>query len=326
MTRRHTDNSLLFSGTSHPELAKSISEHLAMEYGHIDIKRFPDGEVSVELLDSVRGRDVYVVQSIALKPDEYLMELLIIIDAMRRASAQSISVVIPYFGYSRQDRKDKPRVPITAKLVADLLSKAGTTRLLTMDLHAGQIQGFFDVPVDNLYARTELVKEIAKFNLDPIVVVAPDTGSAKLARAYASLMGVDFAIADKHRCSATQVETTTVIGDVRGKNVLLADDMCSTGGTLVSAAYACQERGAERIIAAVTHGLFVGNAVSQIEESPIEKVFFTDSIPNTERLEGLNKASQVSCANLFAHAIRCIILGESISSLYPEANHLPSLA
>lgn len=325
MPGQHQDY-VLFSGTSHPELAQWIAEELGIKLGGIKLERFPDGELSAQVLESVRGKETFVIQSVVLEPDRYLMELLIVIDALRRASAKSIVAVIPYFGYARQDRKDKPRVPITAKLVADLLSKAGATRVLTMDLHAGQLQGFFDVPVDNLYARPDLVSAVRDLNISDVVVVAPDTGSAKLARAYAGMMGVDFAIADKHRKSAEEVDRTTIIGDVQGKNVLLADDMCSTGGTLVSAAYACQEKGANRILAVVTHGLFVGESVKLIMESPIEVVLMSNTIPITERLDGFTKLKQVSVADLFAYAIRCIIYGESISSLYPETQHLPSLA
>lgn len=317
---------LLFSGSSHVGLAKEVAQHLGIELGKVQLNRFPDGEKGVQVLQNVRGRDVFVLQSIALDPDGYLMELLILIDALKRASAKSVVVVIPYFGYARQDRKDQPRVPITAKLVADLLNQAGATQVLTMDLHAGQIQGFFDIPVDNLQALPAIVP-VLKEMIGQVVVVAPDIGSVKLARAYAYALGVDFVIVDKHRSSATKVEAITVIGDVQGKDVLLADDLCSTGGTLASAAKACQEKGAQRIFAAVTHGLCVGDAVKKVEQSPIEALIMSNTIPETDRLIGLNM-KVVSVAPLLAQAIRCILSGESISSLSinPESEQLPSLA
>lgn len=307
---------LLFSGSSHPELAQQVAGYLEISLGKITIERFPDGEIFVQVLENVRGRDVFVLQSIALDPNNYLMELLIIVDALKRASAKSIVAVIPYFGYCRQDRKDKPRVPITAKLVANLLVNAGVTRVLTMDLHAGQLQGFFDIPVDNLYGRPRLAEEFRKLRPSEFVVVTPDIGSVKLARTYASHLGVDFAIVDKHRISAKEVEVVTVIGNVNGKDVLLADDMCSTAGTLVSAAKACREKGAKRIFAAVTHGLFVGNAVEKIEQSPIEALMMSNTVPYSERLKDLKKLTVVSVANLFGQAIHCINSLESISSLY----------
>ena len=319
---------IVISGSSFPELSQEIADCLGVELGKIELSLFPDGEKSVQILDSVRGKDVFVVQTMALNPDHYLMELLIIIDALKRASARSIIPVVPYYGYCRQDRKDKPRVPITAKLVADLLSTAGATRVLTMDLHAGQIQGFFDIPVDNLYALPQLVGAIEKLQMNNGVVVAPDIGSAKLARAYASYLGVDFAVVDKHRSSATEVESTSVIGDVEGKDVLLADDVCSTGGTMASAAIACQEKGANRIFAAVTHGLVVGKAVEKIEASPIEQLLMTNTIPITNRLEGLTCYKTVTVAPLFAQAIRCILNAESITSIYNDSTlmRMPNLA
>ncbi len=313
----------IFSGTSHPQLAKEIADELNVPLGNLSIEQFPDGEIAVQILESVRGLDVFIVQSIALDPNRYLIELLIIIDALKRASAKNIIPVIPYFGYCRQDRKDRPRVPITAKLVANLLEQAGATQVLTMDLHAGQIQGFFDIPVDNLYARRILVDACKKNLLNETggktVVVTPDIGSVKLARSYAnSIPGATFAVIDKQRLSPTEVETVTVIGNVEGKNVLLADDLCSTAGTLVSAAKACQEKGALKIFAAVTHGLFVGDAVSKIQESPITTILAGNTIPVTERLNGFSKLREVSVAPLFAKAIRCVISKESISSLYAE--------
>jgi ribose-phosphate pyrophosphokinase len=303
-----SSNALLFTGTSHPVLAQEVADFLGTKLSKVSIERFPDGELNVQISDSVRGRDVFVFQSIALDPNNYLMELLIIIDALKRASAQSIVAVLPYYGYCRQDRKDKPRVPITAKLVANLLVNAGATRVLTMDLHAGQLQGFFDIPVDNLYARPVMAEAVGKLGLSNCVVVTPDIGSIKLARAFASYLKVDFAIVDKHRHSAEQVEVVNLIGDVKGKDVLLADDMCSTGGTLVSAAKACREKGANRICAVVTHGIFVGGSVPHIEESPIEIVLTSNTIPFTDRMSKSTKIRTVSVASLLGEAIRCIVM------------------
>ncbi len=308
----------IFSGTSHPGLAKEVADCLGTQLGKISIERFPDGEISLQIQENVRGRDVFVFQSVALDPNNYLMELLIMIDALKRASARSISAVIPYFGYCRQDRKDKPRVPITAKLVANLLVNSGATRVLTMDLHAGQVQGFFDVPVDNIFGRPVLADAFMKLipNDNNIVVVTPDVGSVKLARAYARHLETGFAIVDKLRISATEVDVATVIGDVNGKDVLLADDMCSTGGTLVSAAKACREKGAKRIFAAVTHGILVGDALEKIEKSPIEALIISNTVPATESVLKCSKVRIISIAPLLAQAIGCIISKESISSLY----------
>lgn len=310
------DNCMLFTGTSHPTLAHAIAQELKLPLSKTTLRRFPDGEIEFQVEENVRGRDTFVIQTIALDPNEYLVELLIMIDALKRASAKSIVAVIPYFGYCRQDRKDKPRVPITAKLIANLLEKAGATRVLTMDLHAGQLQGFFDIPVDNLFGRPALIEALEKFQLCNPVVVTPDIGSIKLTRAFATQMAVDFAIIDKHRSTATQVEALSLIGDVKGKDVLLADDICSTGGTLVSAAKACREKGALRVFAAITHGILVGETVKKIENSPIEALLMTDTVPADQRLDGSSKIHIVSVAGLFAHAIHCILSAESISSTY----------
>lgn len=308
----------LFSGSSHPELAKEVAECLNCQLGKLSIERFPDGEISLQIEENVRGRDVFVFQTVALDPNNLLMELLILIDALKRASAKSIAAVIPYFGYCRQDRKDKPRVPITAKLVANLLVNAGATRVLTMDLHAGQIQGFFDIPVDNIVGGFILGEAFKKLSREDneVIVVAPDIGSIKLAKAYARRLNASFAIVDKSRVSATKVDATAVIGDVKGKDVLLADDMCSTGSTLASAAKACREKGAKRIFAAVTHGLLVGEAPEKIEKSPIEALLISNSVPAVERASRCSKIHIISIAPLLAQAIGCILSKESISSLY----------
>lgn len=306
---------LLFSGSSHPMLAKEVAQQLGTRLAQLDVGRFPDGEIAVQVMESVRGQDVFVIQSIALDPNNYLVELLIIIDALKRASAGSITAVIPYFGYCRQDRKDKPREPITAKLVADMLANAGATHILTVDLHAGQVEGFFDVPVDHVHAIPYLANAFKESVSGEFVVVAPDIGSVKLTHAYASYLKADFVVVDKHRRSATEVDVVTIIGDVKGKDVLLADDMCSTAGTLVSAAKACQEKGAKRIFAAVSHGLFVGNAAEKIQQSPIEALFVSNTIPYSARLAGTTKVKTVSIAGLLSQAIHGIASQESIVSL-----------
>lgn len=311
-----SESVVLFSGSSHPALAQEIADYLGMRLGKVALSPFPDGETFVHIQENVRNRDVFIVQSVALQPNEYLMELLVMVDALKRASARSVAVVIPYFGYARQDRKDRPRVPITAKLVANLLQTAGVDRVVTMDLHADQLQGFFDVPVDNLYGRPALVCAVKERQLGELVVVTPDIGSIKLARAYATQLGCGIAIVDKRRVNATDVQVTSVIGeDVSGKTVLLVDDMISTGGTLVTAAQVCKDRGAERIFAMATHGLLVGAALEKIESSPIEKVLVSNSIQGRESLPTV-KVEVVPVGYLFGEAIRCICSAESISSLF----------
>jgi ribose-phosphate pyrophosphokinase len=306
------DSYMLFAGSSHRAFAQQVAQCLNMQLGKVLIETFPDGEIGVQILENVRGKDVFVLQTIARHPNLYLMELLILFDALKRASARSIVAVIPYFGYARQDRKDKGRVPITAKLVANLLVEAGATRVLTMDLHAEQIQGFFDIPVDNLYARPVLVKEIEKMGLGDFVVVTPDIGSIKVARSFAQSLKVDLAIVDKRRVNSKEVEMNALIGDVKNKNVLLVDDMCSTGGTLKTASWVCKNAGAKRICAAVTHGLIVGQA---FKESAIEKMLVSDTIPLPIE-EDFSRLQVVSVAPLFGQAIESIVCAKSISSLF----------
>ena len=293
-----------------------MADYLGVEPGTVHFEPFPDGEIYAQIMENVRGRDVFVLQTVARDPNNYLMELLILIDALTRASAKSVAAVIPYFGYARQDRKDKPRVPITAKLVANLLMTSGADRVLTMDLHAGQIQGFFDIPVDNLYA-TPLLADVVKrrISTENLVVLAPDLGAIKKARDYASHLGVDYALIDKKRVSTEKVEVMAIIGDVKGRDVLLVDDMCSTAGTMVTAAKACHEAGAEHIYASFTHALLVGNAEEKLANSYIEKIFCSNTVPLPEgMLEG--KIEVISVAPLLGEAIRCILSAESISSLF----------
>ena len=300
----------LFAGTSHPELAQQIAKELGIRLGKIRIETFPDEEIGIQILENVRGKDVFVLQTIARHPNPYLMELLIIVDALKRASARSITAVMPYFGYARQDRKDKGRVPITAKLVANMLEKAGVSRVLTMDLHAEQIQGFFDIPVDNLLARPLLLEAAKKEGWSQSVVVAPDIGSLRLARAFAEDLKGEYAIVDKRRVNAKRVEAKALVGDVQGQNVILVDDICSTGGTLKRASKVCKASGSKAVRAVVTHGIFV----KAFEESAIEKMFVTNTIPPPK---GLSKRIRfVSVAPLFAKAIEAIAGAKSISSLF----------
>lgn len=307
----------LFSGTSHPELAKKIAHHAKMSLGSVDIQTFPDGEVFAQIQENIRGKVAFVVQSLAHKPNHYLMELLMMIDALKRASVKSIIAIIPYYAYARQDRKDKGRVPITAKLVANLLEKAGANHVLTMDLHTDQIQGFFDIPTDNLQAKPALVKAVKTLDLDldKTLVASPDLGSIRLAKALADQIKTDFVTIDKRRLDAKSVEHQPIIGNVDKKNVLLVDDMCTTATTLCKAAAACKEAGALKIYAVVTHGLFVDFALEQIEKSPIEKVFVSDTIP-LDSSKTSPKIEEVSIAHLFGEGIRCVLYKKSMSSLF----------
>jgi len=301
-------NSMIFSGSSHPELARKVAKESGVELGRVLIENFPDGEIGVQILENVRGKDVFVLQSPARRPNHFLMELLILIDALKRASARSIIAVIPYYAYARQDRKDKGRVPITARLVADLLEKAGVDRVLTMDLHTEQIQGFFDIPVDHLYARPLFVKALKAMKLKDAIVVSPDVGSNKMARRFAEDLNVGLAIVDKRRLNDRDVETNAIIGDVKGKLVILVDDICSTGGTLSAAALVCKNQGAKQVFAVITHALLVGGA----KLKGIDELFVSDSVPLPKGV----KAHVVTAAPLISVAIECVVKAKSISSLF----------
>ncbi len=305
----------IFSGSSHLELAKEISEESQFPLGKLISKTFPDGETFVQIQENVRGKTCFVVQSLGLKPNTYLMELLIMIDALKRASAHSIVALIPYFAYSRQDRKDKGRVPITAKLVANLIEKAGADRVLTMDLHADQVQGFFDIPTDHLRARPELIKAAKSLDLDHLIVGAPDIGSIKLAKAVSERMQSDLVMIDKRRLDGEQIELSPIIGNVKQKNVLFVDDMCSTASTLCKAADACKRAGALSVYAMVTHGVFAGQALEKIEKSQIEKIFVSNTIPQDAVVDH-PKIEVVSVARIFGQACKSILHGNSISSLF----------
>lgn len=304
---------VLFSGSSHPELGRETAKYLGVDLGRLKIQAFPDAEIGVEILDNVRGRDVFVLQTIARRPNHYLMELLILVDALKRASARSICAIIPYYGYSRQDRRDG-RVPITAKLIASLLERAGVTRVVALDLHAEQLEGFFDVPVDNLLARSLLIHAVKKWGLEDYVVVAPDVGSVKRARIFSEEVKREFAIVDKRRLNAERVEKGVLIGSVKGKNVLLIDDLISTGATLKLAAEVCKRAGAQRIFAAATHGLFA--EAGTLKESAIEKMLVTNSLPSPKELSFADRVETVSVAPLFGQAIEAILTAKSLSFLH----------
>lgn len=302
---------LIFSGTSNPELTKKICDSLGLTQGVIDLRRFSDGEIWVKYLDNIRGRDVYIVQS-THPPAENLTELLIMLDAAKRASAKRVTAVIPYFGYARQDRKDQPRVSITAKLVANLITVAGADRVITMDLHTAQIQGFFDIPFDHLYASpvfTGLFKDI-----NDLVVISPDLGGIKLARSYANRLNAGLVVIDKRRPKHNVSEVMNLIGDVFGKNVLVVDDLIDTAGTFVSAVKALKENGAKEIFGAITHPLLSGEAVKRIEGSEINKLYVTDSIPLRDK--NSKKIEARTASELLAQAIIRSNKNESISSLF----------
>lgn len=303
----------LYSGKSNPQLAASIAKCLGQELGHVQIERFPDGEVWVQYQDNLRNADAFIIQSTCNPTNENLMELLIMLDAARRASAARITAVIPYFGYARQDRKDKPRVPITAKLVANLLTTSGANRILAMDLHAQQIQGFFDIPVDHLYAAPVLIPYLKEKMDVEGVVVSPDSGSVKMAQSYADRLGCGFAVVAKRRVDANHVASSHLVGDVKDRTCVLVDDMTSTAGTLIAAAELLKRQGAAKIYAAVSHFLANEKAFERIKESPIEELVTTNSVPCPH---GSDRVHTVDIAHLLSEAIRRIHAGESVSSLF----------
>jgi ribose-phosphate pyrophosphokinase len=306
----------IFTGNAHPALAREIAECLNTEVGDADVGCFPDGEVRVQILENVRGTDVFVVQPTCRPVNNNLVELLIMLDAFRRASADRITAVIPYYGYARQDRKDRPRVPISSKLVADLLTSAGANRVLALDLHAGQIQGYFNIPVDHLYATPVTVEYFRKLGLKNWTVVSPDTGGVERARSFAKKLGAPLAIIDKRREDAQTVEVMNVIGEVEGRVCLLVDDMIDTGGTIARGARVLREKGAERVLACCVHGVFAGDAVKKLCASDLEQVVTTNSIPpHPEAAENL-KITVLSVASLFAEAIRSIHDETSVSKLF----------
>ncbi len=304
----------IFSGSANRELAERICAFIGVPLGQATISSFPDGETYVKIEENVRGRDVFLIQPTSPPTNEHLMELLIMVDACRRASADRITAVIPFFGYARQDRKDQPRVPITAKLVANLLNAAGVSRVLTMDLHAQQVQGFFDIPVDHLYSMPVLIKYLRQQLTGPTVVVSPDVGGLKMASAYAQALGASLAIVAKQRKSATDTEALYVIGDVEGKNVLLVDDLTETAGTLTSAAETLKSKGALDIYAAVSHAVLVDLAIPRLQKSKIKELVTTNSTP-VRTVEGFS--IHVECVSeLLGEGMKRIHNDESVSSLF----------
>jgi ribose-phosphate pyrophosphokinase len=304
----------IFSGTANRPLAEAISKAIGLELGRCTVSAFPDGETFVKIDENVRGEDVYIVQPTSPPTNHNLMELFIIVDALRRASASRITAVLPFYGYARQDRKDQPRVPITAKLVANLLVAAGANRVLTMDLHAQQIQGFFDIPVDHLYAAPVMYEYLKKKQLQDLVVVSPDVGGIKMAHAFSQFLEVGLAIVAKRRKSATEIEAMTVIGEIRGKNVLLVDDLTETAGTLTAAAKLLRKKGAKKIMACVSHAILNDLGLDRLRKSVIDELITTDTVLRPP-IDGVN-ITTLSVAGLLGEAIRRISNNASVTSLF----------
>lgn len=307
----------IFTGNASQELAKKVCTRLGIKLGNTELSRFPDGEINLKIQDDVRGSDAFVIQSTSTPGDTHLMELLVMIDCLKRASAERITAVIPYFGYARQDRKAEGRVPITAKLVANLITTAGADRVLTIDLHAGQIQGFFDIPLDHLYAAPIFIEYFKRLNIPNLVVVAPDVGGVKMARAYAKHLGADLAIVDKRRAGPRQTEVMYVIGDIKGKNILIVDDMISTGTTACEAAEVLRTKGARDIYICATHAVLAPGALAKLEKAPFRQIVMTDTIQqNSPSVLNFKTIKILSVSDLLAEAIRRIHNSESISALF----------
>jgi ribose-phosphate pyrophosphokinase len=310
----------VFSGSAHKELAGEIAAFLGVSLGQARLKRFPDTEVSFQIDENIRGTDIFVVQPTcangSASVDQHIMEMLIMIDAFKRSSAARITAVVPYFGYARQDRKDKPRVPISAKLVANVLSAAGTNRVLTMDLHKAQIQGFFDIPVDHLFAAPVIIDHLARMDHSNLTMVAPDAGGAERARAYAKRLNAELAVIDKRRTDDGTAEVMNVIGDVSGRTCIIQDDIIDTAGTITKAAAALKANGADRIFACAVHGVLSGPAIDRIEKSPIDRLIVTNTIPLTVDKAKCPKITVLSVARLLGQAIKSIHEETSVSSLF----------
>ena len=314
-----TGNIKIFSGNAHPRLAEEICRHLSCDLGQSTTDRFSDGEFNFQITENVRGSDVFIIQPTCPPSDQNLMELLIMLDTFRRASAERVTAVIPYFGYARSDKKDRPRVPIAAKLVANLITTAGAHRILTIDLHASQIQGFFDIPVDHLFAAPVIVDYFRANPIENMVVVAPDTGGAERARAYATRLDAGLALCDKRREKANVAEVMNVVGDVSGKNCLIIDDMCDTGGTICKVADALNAAGADKVFACFTHAVLSGRAVENLTNSSIEKIIVTNTIPLCDKARSLKEAGRIeilSVGHLLANGIKSIHDETSVSSLF----------
>ena len=306
----------VFSGSAHPQLTKEIADFLGIAVGQARLRRFPGSEVSFQIDENIRGTDVFIVQPTSNPVDEHLMEMLIMVDAFRQSSAARITAVIPYYGYARQDRKDKPRVPISAKLVANLLSAAGTNRVLTMDLHKAQIQGFFDIPVDHLFAAPVIIEYLSRLNYPKLTIVSPDAGGAERARAYAKRIDAELAIIDKRRSEDGSAEVMNVIGDVQGRTCILQDDIIDTAGTIQKGASALKAAGADRVLACAVHGVLSGPAIDRIENSPLDQLIVTNTIPLGSNAQQCKKIVVLSVARLLGQAIRSIHEETSVSSLF----------
>ncbi len=309
----------VFGGTSNTNLARSICDYMGVPVGKARIEAFPDGEKIIKLEDDVRGRDCFVVQSTCEPVDSHLMELLIFLDCLRRASAKRVTAVIPYFGYARQDRKDAGRVPITAKLVANLITTAGADRVLSVDLHAKQLQGFFDIPVDHLLAEPVFVKYITEKNIKNLTVVAPDVGNMKTAAHYASALGGQLAIIHKRRISGIEISCDEIIGEVSGRNIVMCDDIISTAGTVCGAADLCKQRGAKSVIVGATHGVFAGQAPERLNKSGFDEVIVTDTIALKDKTRAISNLKMLSVAELLGEAIKRIHRNESISKMFENS-------
>ena len=314
------DNLKIFSGSSNPALASDVCKYLGIPLGGANIERFPDGEKAIRVEDDVRGRDCFVVQSTCNPVDEHLVELLIFLDCLRRASASRVTAVIPYFGYARQDRKDEGRVPITAKLVANMITTAGASRVLAIDLHAHQLQGFFDIPVDHLAGELVLSKHFRDMKIDKLTVVSPDVGNMKTAARYARHLGGDLAIVHKKRISGSKVEAQEIIGEVKGRNILMCDDIIATAGTVCSAAAMVKERGAGEIYVGATHGVLAPQAVEKLKTAPIDEVIVTNTIPLGDEAKKIGNVKVLSVASMLGEAIKRIHRNESVSNLFNNLN------
>ena len=305
----------IFSGNANPALTQEICDHLGIPLGKITLTRFSDGEIYCQILENVRGKDVFLIQPTCSPVNDNLMELLVMIDAFKRSSAARITAVIPYYGYGRQDRKDKPRVPISSKLVADLLTAAGTDRILSMDLHAGQIQGFFDIPVDHLFAAPVLIDYLKKLRIPDMTIVSPDAGGVERARAFAKRLDADLAIIDKRRTGPNEAEVLHIIGHVSGRNAVICDDMIDTAGTLVNTAVALRKKKAGKVFACATHGILSGSAIERLRKAPIDQLIVTNTVPlsNSKMLPNM---VQLSVAGLLGTAIQSIHEETSVSNLF----------
>jgi ribose-phosphate pyrophosphokinase len=306
----------VFSGRAHPDLTQEICERLGIERGSVSLYSFADGENYVQIDENVRGADVFVVQPTSPPVNDNLLELLIMLDAFKRSSARRVTAVLPYYGYARQDRKDKPRVPITSKLVADLITAAGADRVVTLDLHASQIQGFFNIPVDHLFAAPVIVKHLKTLELDNLTIVSPDAGGVERARAYAKRLGATLAIIDKRRFAANQTEVMNIIGEVEGRNVFIVDDIIDTAGTLIHSVEALIKQGAAAISAACTHAVLSGAAVQRVNNSQLDQLIATTSMPTADKEQDCPKLTTLSIAGLLADAIKRIHNDDSVSSLF----------